>query len=100
VWDARFGVEWRYDARWQARAGLSWQKTPVNGTDFSPRLPGADRYGFSVGLTRTFGDGKLDFAYMFLWTGARAITNDRIAAYNGTYKTRIHIVALDWRWAF
>jgi len=100
VWDLRLGVNWRFDATTQARAGLSYQQTPVNGYDFSPRLPDANRYAFSIGYSKRLGAHAIDFAYLLVWTGSRTIAGNRVPAYDGSYKTTIQIVALDWRWNF
>ena len=100
VWDFRFGVNWRYDERYEARAGVAFQKTPVNAHDLSPRLPGANRLVFSIGLSRTWQASSLDVAYMFVRLAPRTISADRVPLYNGRYKTRVHILAAAWRWAF
>ena len=100
VWDFRFGVNWHYDERYEARAGVVFQKTPVNSYDLSPRLPDADRFVFAIGLSRNWQASSLDFAYLFVRNVPRTISGDRVALYNGRYKTRVHLIAAAWRWRF
>ena len=100
VWDFRFGVNWRYDPRYEARAGVMFQKTPVNEYNLSPRLPDADRWIFSIGLSRDWKAGSLDVAYAFVRFASRTVTANRVPAYTGRYKTRVHILSADWRWRF
>lgn len=89
----RVGTQWDYSNTMRARFGYSYDPTPTNDADFSPRLPGADRQLVAIGYGMDYSDAvTLDFAYSYVWL-KRKLRAPGKALYQGNYKTKAHIVA-------
>ncbi len=91
---ARLGAEWKMNESTRFRAGYTYDPTPTNATDFSPRLPGNDRQLVSVGYGQSFSDDlTMDLAYMYVWLKDRVATTPTDVNYHGTFKGRVHLFA-------
>jgi len=87
----RLGIQWDYLPNMRARAGYTYDPTPIVDADFSPRLPGNDRQLFTVGHGMDLLDGKatVDLAYVFALLDDR--TQTATPAYNGQYESHTHL---------
>ena len=96
----RAGTEWQYRKNMRARFGYTYDPTPMNDADFSPRLPGNDRqlitlgYGYDLNNQTT-----MDFAYAYVWLDDRNQTVSA-AVRNGLYKSDIHILSASLTYHF
>ncbi len=90
----RLGVEYAYNQNTKVRVGYTNDPTPVNATDFSPRLPGNDRQLVSLGYGKDFSDNlTMDLAYAYVWLADRTAAAPTNAAYHGVYKSVVHLIA-------
>ncbi|MCF6208410.1 MAG: outer membrane protein transport protein [Ghiorsea sp.] len=90
----RLGAEWAYDEHSRARAGYTYDPTPTNPTDFSPRLPGNDRQlvtlGYGLDLSNEL---TMDLAYAYVWLDDRTATAPTDPAYHGVFKSTVHLLS-------
>jgi len=88
----RLGVQWAYLPNMRARAGYTYDPTPITDTDFSPRLPGNDRQLFTIGHGMDLMGGKatIDLAYVFVLLDDRTQTASA-GPYNGQYESHTHL---------
>ncbi len=90
----RVGVDWSYGDSSHARVGYTYDPTPTNTTDFSPRLPGNDRQLITLGYGTSFSDNmSLDLAYAYVWLDDRTASAPTKTAYHGVYKSTVHLLA-------
>lgn len=90
----RVGAQWDYSDKMRARIGYVFDPTPTNSTDFSPRLPGADRQLATLGYSMDYSDNiTLDMAYAYVWLSNRTVGLPTNPAYHGTYKSDVHVLA-------
>jgi long-chain fatty acid transport protein len=97
----RLGTEWKMDKVSRLRAGYTYDPTPTNETDFSPRLPGNDRQLVSIGYGRDLSeDLTMDLAYMYVWLKDRTAAAPTNAAYHGVYKGTVNLfsAAINYRY--
>jgi long-chain fatty acid transport protein len=97
----RFGGEYTIDAL-QLRAGYLHDFTPVKTSYVDPTLPDADRNGISVGvgydITKNF---SVDLAYLYLpFNDRKAVNTIPELSFDGTYKTRVNLFAVDFGYTF
>ena len=97
----RVGAQWDYLPNMRARVGYIFDPTPLNDTDFSPRLPGNDRQLLTAGYGYDFSNGStLDVAYAYLWLNDRTMTTTAATVYHGLYKAYTHLFALSYAYRF
>lgn len=90
----RLGAEWSYSDTGRLRMGYTSDPTPINTTDFSPRLPGNDRQLVSLGYGRDFSDTlSMNLAYAYVWLADRTAAAPTKTAYHGVYKSTVHLLA-------
>ena len=90
----RLGMRWAYDADTRASVGYTYDPTPTNATDFSPRLPGNDRQLVSLGYEKDWSDHiSMNVAYAFVWLNDRVATAPTDPAYHGTFKSTVHLLS-------
>lgn len=100
-WRIGVGVEYQINPPWLLRAGLAYDKSPVQDAFRTPRLPDNDRTWLAVGAR--FQPGPtwwLDFGYTYIWlrdassqlqpTGAGAVVPGTLV---GTYKANVQVFA-------
>jgi long-chain fatty acid transport protein len=106
TWRIGVGATHRYSDAWSIKMGLAYDKTPVNDTDRTPRLPDQDRTWLSVGgQYRLSKDSTLDFGYAHLFIknassdqpGVNPLVNGRLV---GTYKGSVDILGVQFAYRF
>jgi long-chain fatty acid transport protein len=106
-WRAGIGVEYQLSQPWLLRAGIAYDRTPVQDEFRTPRLPDEDRTWFSVGARyMPAGPWSIDFGYTYINvsdassnlrpTGPEAFRGNLI----GTYEADIHILAVQGNFRF
>ena len=91
----RVGAEWEMDKETRLRAGYTYDPTPTNEEDFSPRLPGNDRQLVSLGYGADLSDNlTIDLAYMYVWLKDRTATVPTNVAYQGVYKGTVNLFSV------
>lgn len=96
-WRAGLGVEYQANAAWLLRAGLAYDRSPVQDAYRTPRLPDDDRKWLAVGARFAPGSRwSLDVGYAYLWVlnGASELAPQGPVPGSllGTYKSHITIV--------
>ena len=95
------GTEWSFQEDMHLRAGYSFDPTPVNAADFSPRIADNDRHFFTVGYGQDFSAGTLNLAYGYMLANDLTQTASAAAKQrNGTYKANIHVFSADYTLQF
>ena len=105
TWRVGVGAVHRYDDAWSIKMGLAYDKSPVNDTDRTARLPDNNRLWLSVGgQYRLSKDGTLDFGYAHLFIKDAPIDQDASATGNGhlvgTYKGSVDIFGAQFAYRF
>ncbi len=99
----RLGATWQLDEATELRFGYTFDKTAMPTTYFSARTADADRHLFSIGIERQLGDGlAIEAGYMYVRFKDRSLRSTTIPttdpngtlAYNGDYKTTVHLFGL------
>ena len=106
----RLGASLQLRPRTQLRFGYSYDNTPQKDDHFNARVPDNDRHLFSIGAEQTLGDGwGVEAGYMYVhfennsfsshtrFTGGDPNGTD---AYNGKYKSHVHLFGLGLRKVF
>ncbi|MFP0195026.1 OmpP1/FadL family transporter [Pseudomonas sp. PHC1] len=76
TWAHAIGASYQLNKQWVLRTGLSFDQSPVNNTDRSPRIPSGDRTIFSVGAGWSPTDDlTIDVAYSYLQEEAVHLNN-------------------------
>ncbi|MCY7261872.1 OmpP1/FadL family transporter [Pseudomonas protegens] len=76
TWAHAIGASYQLNKQWVLRTGLSFDQSPVNNTDRSPRIPSGDRTIFSVGAGwNPTDDLTIDVAYSYLQEEAVHLNN-------------------------
>lgn len=76
TWAHALGVSYKLNKQWVLRTGLSFDQSPVNNTDRSPRIPSGDRTIFSLGAGWSpIDDLTIDVAYSYLREEAVNLNN-------------------------
>ncbi len=100
----RIGGEYSIDDNWRVRAGYLTEPSPVIEETFDPRLPDADATAFFIGGGYDEGQWAINGAYMALTKDDRDVDTDEpnpaVPIYDGTYKSSIDIIALDFIYRF
>lgn len=111
------GGEYKLDPAWTVRAGIGYEKSPLNDTVRTTRIPDNDRMWYSVGasykpaaikgVTLDIGYSYIDVKEATVCMGPAAAggcpTNpwsSATVAYNGTVKSYINIVSVALRYQF
>jgi len=90
----RLGAELKLDDSSHLRLGYTNDPTPTNETDFSPRLPGNDRWLISMGYGQKISDDlTMDLAYMYASLADRTAVAPTNANYQGVYTGKVHLFA-------
>ena len=76
TWAYAMGTSYQLNKQWVLRTGLSFDQSPTNNTDRSPRAPTGDRVAFSVGAGYAVTeDLTIDVAYSYLKEEEVKVTN-------------------------
>ncbi|HUW98970.1 MAG TPA: outer membrane protein transport protein [Acidiferrobacter sp.] len=95
----RLGLEYALSEDVQLRAGYAYDETGATNTDFSARIPDANRQDLSFGASQRLGAWSLSAGYMYVHFDTRTYTSGTLpttdpngtSAYNGTYKTHAQL---------
>ena len=90
----RAGIRYTIDEKLKLRLGLAYDQTPVADNYLSPDMPDADKMVFACGISYLFSQHfEVDLGYSFENQKEREGT---LASENfeGTYKTKQHILGL------
>ncbi|MCU0765765.1 MAG: OmpP1/FadL family transporter [Gammaproteobacteria bacterium] len=96
-WRAGLGVEHQLNPSWLLRAGVAYDKTPVQDEFRTPRLPDEDRTWLAIGA-RYQPDAKspwwIDVGYSYLWVdNATSELRNGPLRLDGEYDANINLVA-------
>jgi len=96
------GTEWSFQKDMHLRAGYSFDPSPVNAKDFSPRIADNDRHFFTIGYGQDFAEnGTLNLAYGYILVNNLTQTASTAASRrNGTYKSNINVFSADYTMHF
>lgn len=105
------GGIWKLNTEWALKAGLAYDRSPVDNLDRTPRIPDSDRTWFSVGAGWSpNAHTSVDFAVTHIVApdvrvdlhsgNAQTDPNFFRGNLSGTYKVGIDIVALSARYQF
>ncbi len=107
---ARAGIEYLFSKSLALRAGVLYDKNPIDDSKVDPTLPDADRLGFNAGIGYKLSKNlSVDLAYMFLRFDERKITNSEesysgisnsIAPMNGVYNSSAHLLSMTLSYNF
>ena len=89
----RGGAEYRF-GNFAVRAGVLWDKNPVEDKYLDPSLPDADRLGISAGFGYKMGSLKVDVAYMFLRFKQREVRGT-VIGFDGVYNSSAHLLGVN-----
>ncbi len=98
----RLGATWQLDDATELRFGYTLDKTAMPTAYFSARTADADRNLFSIGIERKLGNGlAIEAGYMYVKFKDRSLRSatayttgsdpNGTDAYNGDYKTTVHL---------
>jgi long-chain fatty acid transport protein len=87
TWAYAVGTSYQLNKQWVLRTGLSFDQSPTNNTDRSPRIPTGDRTIFSVGAGfNPTDDWTIDVAYSYL--KEESVTVNRANALGQSYNAK------------
>ncbi len=97
----RFGGEYTLDD-YRLRAGYFFDHTPVKTEYVEPMLPDANRNGLNFGIGLNISEHfNIDLAYLLLLFNERKVENTiPEISFDGTYKTTVHLFAIDFGYSF
>ena len=87
TWAYALGTSYQLNKQWVLRTGLSFDQSPTNNTDRSPRIPTGDRTIFSIGAGfNPTDDWTIDVAYSYL--KEESVTVKRANALGQSYNAK------------
>ncbi len=111
----RVGISYDFTQATQLRIGYTYDETPQEDKFFSPRIPGADRQLFSMGVGHTLNNGwTIDAGYMYVMFDDRTVDIDPAfvhaapntsetngtSAVNGKYESSVHLFGIGIKKSF
>jgi long-chain fatty acid transport protein len=106
TWRIGVGATNRLSDAWSLKLGVAYDRTPVNDTDRTPRLPDQDRTWLSFGgQYRSSQNGTLDLGYAHLFVKQASINQNagNVTAFglvSGNYKSSIDIFGAQFTYRF
>ncbi len=97
---AGIGGDWKFAENWVARAGYQFYQSPVPDSTFSPTIPDANQNVITIGVGYHGEHNSFEVAYGADFYDTRTISTDYQPAFNGTYKTTVHLFSLSYRYSF
>ena len=96
------GVDYRHSDKWQFRAGVAYDETPIpNAERRTARIPGNDRKWVAVGATYHYSENIiLDAGYAHLFIDNPKINETDDTGYNlkGEYDASVDLLGVQLRW--
>jgi long-chain fatty acid transport protein len=88
TWAYAIGTSYQLNKQWVLRTGLSFDQSPTNNTDRSPRIPTGDRTIFSLGAGYNVTDDlTIDVAYSYLKEEAVKVDHSNLVdSYSAKYE--------------
>ncbi|PTR21545.1 MULTISPECIES: OmpP1/FadL family transporter [unclassified Pseudomonas] len=88
TWAYAIGTSYQLNKQWVLRTGLSFDQSPTNNTDRSPRIPTGDRTIFSLGAGYNVTDDlTIDVAYSYLKEEAVKVDrSNQVDSYSAKYE--------------
>ena len=102
TWAYAVGTSYQLTKQVVLRTGLTFDQSPTNNTDRSPRIPTGDRTIFSVGLGYAVMDNMtIDLAYSYLKEEEVSVNrSNALASYNAKYKNSANGFGLGMTYKF
>jgi long-chain fatty acid transport protein len=97
--DIRIGAEYQLAAGWAVRAGYAYAEYAFPVTHIVPAQPDGDGHEIGLGVGRTTGPWRVDFAYHYAVT-EEAKTSANVFGYNGKYNIDQHVFGLTAAYRF
>jgi long-chain fatty acid transport protein len=72
----RLGTSYKLNEKFEIRAGLALEETPIPASTLSPAIPGSDYFNFSGGFGYNWQQLKLDVGYMAVFYKTRKVNNN------------------------
>ncbi|RON06314.1 OmpP1/FadL family transporter [Pseudomonas brassicacearum] len=88
TWAYAIGTSYQLNKQWVLRTGLTFDQSPTNNTDRSPRIPTGDRTIFSLGAGYNVTDDlTIDVAYSYLKEEAVTVNHSNaVDSYSAKYE--------------
>lgn len=106
-WAYRLGFTYKFSSNNKVMFGYSYDETPQPDSNFSARIPDADRQLFSIGASHTLSNSwTLQYAYMYVIIDDRTVNSSTTytpnvtpdangtAAYNGKYASDVNLIGV------
>ena len=106
TWRGSIGANYHYNSEWMFRGGIAYDRTPVNDTDRTPRLPDNNRTWFSIGAQYKFNpQAWLDFGYTYIYISNPSINQNEgsTAQYgliSGNYHSNVNLAGIQFTYTF
>lgn len=97
------GLDYQYDDQWTLRTGVAYDQSPIPEQFRTARLPGEDRFWFSLGASYKYSDKiTVDAGYMHVFIRTADINeiDDNGYTLNGKYDVSSDIFGVQMRWIF
>ncbi len=103
-WSVGAGANYRWNDRWQSRAGYYFYPAVVGESTWDPSIPDSDTHGVNIGGSWVGHPVAFDFSYSYLRYQPRSINNNVGASagttINGKYKTSASIFSFNINYKF
>lgn len=87
AWRASVGADYALDEHWTARAGYTWDQSPINGVHADYLVPGDNRSIFALGLGWSGEDWAFEGSYFYEYVeDYRVHARVRSGVYDGKYQ--------------
>jgi long-chain fatty acid transport protein len=108
TWRVGLGGNYRLTPKTRMRLGFAWDKTPVQDSHRTPRLPDDDRTWIAGGVEVKVGKGAFDLGYAHLFVkdassnlpNQDSPTSAPAGPLVGTYNAKVDILSLQYRISF
>jgi len=95
----RVGASYGWGNNFVLRAGISYDRTPVDFNNYGPETPDSNRLSAHLGASIPLGKrGSLDLAYQFV--DGKLVKAVHESGFGGYYKSRAHVLALGFSMGF
>ena len=103
TWAHAIGASYQLNKQWVLRTGLTWDQSPTNNTNRSPRIPSGDRYVFALGAGYSpTANLTLDVAYVYLQEEQVSVDKNEPGKgrYQADFNNSAHSIAAQATWHF